>query len=143
MDATPLLARLHGVRLVRPGRWMARCPAHDDRSPSLSVRDTGDRVLIYCWAGCDSDAVIGAAGLRWADLYPDPWRCAAARPNEGARAYARRVMAQADPMDFERRILAIAAADLRAGRALSAEDRARVAVAQERLAAAQEVPHGR
>jgi putative DNA primase/helicase len=39
--------------------WSARCPAHDDRSPSLSLRDTPDgRVLVYCHAGCKQDEVI-------------------------------------------------------------------------------------
>jgi hypothetical protein len=49
--------------------WSARCPAHNDRRPSLSVRDTGDgKVLVRCHAGCDQDDVIAhlkASGL-WA-----------------------------------------------------------------------------
>ena len=40
--------------------WMARCPAHDDRYPSLSIRETDDgKVLVYCHAGCDQMSVIG------------------------------------------------------------------------------------
>jgi len=36
------------------GSWMARCPAHDDREPSLSIRDADDsKVLVHCHAGCD------------------------------------------------------------------------------------------
>ena len=39
------------------GGWMARCPAHDDREPSLSIRDADDgKVLVRCHAGCDQDA---------------------------------------------------------------------------------------
>ncbi len=39
--------------------WMARCPAHDDQRPSLSIRDTDDgKVLVYCHAGCDQMSVI-------------------------------------------------------------------------------------
>ena len=39
------------------GGWMARCPAHDDREPSLSIRDAGDgKVLVRCHAGCDQRA---------------------------------------------------------------------------------------
>ena len=48
--AAPLLERLEGVISTGADRWYARCPAHDDRSPSLSVTDTGDRVLIHCFA---------------------------------------------------------------------------------------------
>ena len=55
--------------------WMARCPAHDDRSPSLSLRDAGaDRVLVYCHAGCDQRRVIAALsslGL-WTEPHPSP-----------------------------------------------------------------------
>lgn len=50
--------------------WMARCPAHDDRSPSLSIADAGDgKVLVRCHAGCDQRDVIAALRARgvWED----------------------------------------------------------------------------
>ena len=58
------LARALGGR--KAGKdWMARCPAHDDREPSLSVRDTEDgKVLVHCHAGCEQSRVIDALGLR-------------------------------------------------------------------------------
>jgi hypothetical protein len=38
--------------------WMARCPAHDDYDPSLSLADTADgKVLLHCHAGCDQHRV--------------------------------------------------------------------------------------
>lgn len=41
------------------GGWMARCPAHEDREPSLSIRDGDDsKVLVRCHAGCDQARVI-------------------------------------------------------------------------------------
>ena len=47
------------------GGWMARCPAHDDREPSLSIRDGGDgKVLVHCHAGCDQGRVIAALRSR-------------------------------------------------------------------------------
>lgn len=130
---TPFLARLEHVRPAGAGRWTARCPAHGDRSPSLSIRDTGDRVLIHCFSGCDPSDVLAAVGLAWKDLYSDRWECAAKRPNEAARRYARRTLAATDPLDLERLVLRIAAADRRAGKPLTVEDRARVQVAVERL----------
>jgi hypothetical protein len=43
------------------GGWIARCPAHDDRTPSLSLTDTqDDKVLVRCHAGCDQEGVIAA-----------------------------------------------------------------------------------
>jgi hypothetical protein len=134
--AAPLLAKLEGVRPAGPGRWYARCPAHDDKSPSLSVRETGDKVLLHCWTGCTADEVLAALGLAWSALYPDRWDCAKARPNEGAARSAKRILDGADPLEFERKVLLVAAADLEAGRELSAEDRARVELALERIDAA-------
>jgi len=63
-----LLARLEGVRPAGPRSWVARCPAHDDRDPSLSVSVKEGRVLLHCFAGCAPDAVLGAVGLTWRDL---------------------------------------------------------------------------
>ncbi len=48
------------------------CPAHDDRSPSLSIAAGDDgRVLVHCHAGCSAEAVVQAIGLEMADLFPD------------------------------------------------------------------------
>ena len=67
-----VLKRLEGVRRTGPERWMARCPSHEDRTPSLSIRAGDDgRVLIYCFAGCGAYRVLDAVGLDMADLYPE------------------------------------------------------------------------
>ena len=72
MTATALLGRLQGVRQTGPGRWLAQCPAHEDRSPSLSVRELDDgRVLLYDFAGCETQAVLDALGLEMAALFPE------------------------------------------------------------------------
>jgi hypothetical protein len=45
--------------------WMARCPAHEDREPSLSIKDADNgKVLVRCHAGCDQQKVIGALTAR-------------------------------------------------------------------------------
>jgi hypothetical protein len=52
--------------------WMARCPAHEDRTPSLSVREAIDgKVLLTCHAGCSLDRIVAALGLTIADLFPN------------------------------------------------------------------------
>lgn len=48
---------------------LARCPAHNDRTPSLSVRDGADGVLLTCFSGCDRRDVIAA--LRDLGLWPE------------------------------------------------------------------------
>lgn len=64
------LARV-GCPPRRTGRsWRARCPAHADRTPSLSLSE-GDagRVLIHCFGGCDFHGVLQALGLSVEDLF--------------------------------------------------------------------------
>ena len=52
--------------------WMALCPAHEDRRPSLSIRDADNKVVIYCHAGCNQERVISALRARglWSDHRP-------------------------------------------------------------------------
>lgn len=71
MTAQALLDRLERVRATGPGRWIARCAGHEDRSPSLSVRELEDgRVLLRCHAGCATADVLAAVGLDWDALFP-------------------------------------------------------------------------
>jgi len=63
------IARALGGRRCGSG-WVTRCPAHEDRRPSLSIRDgDGERVLVHCHAGCPQEAVIEA--LRRRGLWPE------------------------------------------------------------------------
>ena len=71
MSAETLITRLHGVKNTGPNRWLARCPAHDDRSPSLSITDRDGRVLLHCFGGCETEDVLGAVGLRFSDIMPE------------------------------------------------------------------------
>ena len=52
-------------------QWTARCPVHDDSTPSLSVGIGRDgRALLRCWAGCATVDVVAALGLAMRDLFP-------------------------------------------------------------------------
>lgn len=73
MTASILLSKLDKVQSTGPGRWRARCPAHEDGQPSLSILEKEDgRVLMHCFAGCDVESVLDAVGLAFTDLYPEP-----------------------------------------------------------------------
>jgi len=66
-----VLAKLPDAKRNGTG-WIARCPAHDDRKPSLSISEGDDgRALLHCHAGCDIADVVVAMGLTKADLMPD------------------------------------------------------------------------
>lgn len=71
MSVDNLLSRLDAVKGGH-GRWIARCPAHDDRSPSLSICECDDgRILVHCHAGCSPADIMSAVGLSMTDLFPD------------------------------------------------------------------------
>lgn len=61
LDLSAVLGRLDGVRRVAGG-YVARCPAHDDREPSLSLGEgTDGRLLLFCFAGCAFETILRAA----------------------------------------------------------------------------------
>jgi len=69
------LDELEQVRKTARG-WMALCPAHEDSSRSLSIAEGDDgRVLLNCFAGCTTNRICAALGLRIADLFgeTDPY----------------------------------------------------------------------
>lgn len=71
MIADRLLTRLDRVRQTGSNQWSACCPAHNDRSPSLGIKELADgRVLIRCHAGCNADEIVSAVNLSLSDLYP-------------------------------------------------------------------------
>src|SRR5579875_445323 len=65
-----LLTRLQKVRKVTHG-WTARCPAHRDKHPSLSI-DLGEQghILLKCFAGCSLEAIVQAVGMSMTELFP-------------------------------------------------------------------------
>jgi len=69
MNIATFLDRLDNVHRNGSG-WTARCPAHDDDAPSLSINEGDDgRVLVHCHAGCDTVAIVAAMGLTMRDLF--------------------------------------------------------------------------
>ena len=69
MTTHQIAAQLHARPRGR-GHWVALCPAHGDRDPSLSIAEGRDgRTLLYCFAGCTIDSIARAAGLSMRDLF--------------------------------------------------------------------------
>lgn len=130
MPIDTLLSRLDKPRQTGPGRYIARCPAHADKSPSLSIRELDDgRVLVHCFTGCPVSDVLSAVGLEFADLYPE-------RPAADLAKPERRPFPAADVLRaLYREVLIVAAAAgfILADRALSATDRERLELAVERI----------
>jgi len=71
MDLRDFLDRLPSYRKSGKGSYMAQCPSHDDKSPSLRITEGQDgRILIHCYAGCGATDVVQAVGLQLSDLFP-------------------------------------------------------------------------
>jgi hypothetical protein len=88
MSAAALLDRLDRVKHTGPGRWIACCPAHEDKSPSLSIRELDDQtVLVKCFAGCGAIDVLDALGIEWSALFPRGSRQGARPSHSGIPAH--------------------------------------------------------
>ena len=72
MSADKLLSRLQRVKRTGPGKWVASCPTREDKSPSLAIAEKDDgTVLLHDFGGDSVEAILGAVGLSFSDLYPD------------------------------------------------------------------------
>lgn len=116
-----VLTRLDKVKATGPNKWKACCPAHDDKSPSLSIKETADgTVLLKCWAGCTAAEITGAIGLELRDLFPGEHQ-----PRRGPSKAA---------IEHERRIVSIGLSLLARDSTLSPSDLERLETARRRLA---------
>ena len=139
MSVDSLLAKLEGVRSNGRGRWMARCPSHEDRLPSLSIRELDDgRILLHCFGQCGVEEVLGALGLEFDALFPE-------KPQEHAKG-ERRPFPASDVLRAladESMIVAVAAANVAQRVELTDADRERLMLAAERINAGRSLALGR
>lgn len=114
MTPQTLLDRLQKVRSQGPNRWMACCPAHDDKNPSLAIKEEPDgRVLIHCFAGCGAVDVLAAIGLQMTDIMPES--CGDHR----APWWADQRKEEPERVRIARNILSVVNVDLAMGRPVS------------------------
>lgn len=67
--------REHGSRIEsHGGYWMAQCPKHEDRKPSLSLAQGDVGAVLCCQFGCDTRDILAALNLGWADLFDESRR---------------------------------------------------------------------
>lgn len=135
MSAAPIdriLALVSKAKQRQPGQWSACCPAHDDKGPSLSVRELPDgSVLVYCFAGCGAAAVVAALGLEMSDLFPPREKTG----REPARPPRLLTAPQAlELLETEARLVAVAAGNLMHGVILNQCDLDRLTQAAGRIA---------
>lgn len=120
-----VLSRLDKVKANGAGKWLACCPAHNDKSPSLSIKEADDgKVLLHCWVGCTAMDITAAIGLELKDLFP-----------ADGRLHVRRGPSRA-AQQFEAVIISVAVEQIRLGKQLSAADLDRLELAKSRLGVA-------
>jgi hypothetical protein len=134
MDVNDLLSRLSKVRRTGQGTWVACCPAHQDRTPSMTIKETPDGViLMHDFGGCGTDAILAVLGLEMGDLFPEPL---------GHHFPSRRQFSASDALRClarESSIVAMAAADQSEGKPVDTD---RAAIAAGRIAEALEMTCG-
>jgi hypothetical protein len=74
LDRVTSALESHGLTCKHTSRdtAMALCPCHNDKTPSLSLRQSRGRALVYCHAGCQTTDVLMALGLTPPDLFDNP-----------------------------------------------------------------------
>jgi hypothetical protein len=127
-----LISRLQVVK-GRNGAWTARCPAHEDKSPSLAVREGEDgRVLLHCFGGCSTSDVLASIGMDMSDLFPagDKRREVVSKPSMKPAFFASDLMRI---IHFEALVVQIVAYDIAHGKLPTEETRERMLTAYQRI----------
>ncbi len=131
MNIDTLLPHFDGVKKTGHGKYIARCSAHDDRNPSLAISEGDEgRLLLKCWAGCETEDVLSAVGLKFADVMPervgDDHRYKPLRQ----RFDARQLLAT---LDHEAMVTAVIAGDILEHKLIDEDTWGRLASAVERI----------
>ena len=133
-----LLSRLQRVKRTGTGKWIASCPTREDKSPSLAIRETDDgTILMHDFGGDSVEAILGAVGLSFADLFPD-------KPGAIGKPI-RRPFSASDVLSlvaFESTVVVIVVSDLLRRNSATEQDLDRLLVAAQRLGRAAEVCNG-
>jgi len=112
MSIENLLQRLTKVKGGRD-RWTASCPAHEDRSPSLAIRETEDgRILLKCFGGCSVQEIVGAIGMDIGELFPPDDKLSHHKPKVKNAFYATDLLRV---IEFESVLVSVAASNLANG----------------------------
>ncbi len=131
MAIETLISRLDGVKETGAGRYLSRCPAHDDRSPSLAIKDGDDgRVLIHCFAGCETADVLSAIGMTFSDIMPERIGSDHSYKPIRNRVNARGAL---EALDHEALVVSVIASDIQERRNIDEPTWARLSLAVQRI----------
>lgn len=134
-----ILPRLSKVRETGRGNWIACCPAHEDSSPSMTMREEKDgRILVRCHAGCSFEEIVTAVGFGYEPWFPPKqegdFKRAVKRPYPAADVL--------EAVHFETALVLVAACNIANGRVLTVEDKERLMTAYHRISEARRLSLG-
>ena len=93
MIVDKLLPRLEKVKRRGDNSWMALCPAHNDKNPSLAVTEKDGTVLLHCFSHqCDVSDIVHAVGLEISELFPEQIKAEGVRPIKKKRFPAEAIL---------------------------------------------------
>lgn len=116
------LSRLDGLQQRGPKKWVAKCPAHQDKTPSLAITELNDgRLLVHDFGGCDTSSVMAAVGLNMGDLFPDGGS-EHHHPLAFAKVEKRQAQQRAEALASARLVLDMAEAMRKEGEKLTPQD---------------------
>lgn len=140
MHVEELLARLTKVKKAGPDKWVACCPAHEDRSPSLAIKESEGTILLHCFAGCSVEDVCGAVGIEITELFPPTDKREWVGQEKPVKFGAVRFSAidALRCLSGEGSVILLLACDMAEGKVLSSDEQDRLVTALGRLNAAME-----
>ena len=135
MSIENLLSRLEKVRKRGGNQWMASCPCHEDKTPSLSIKESSGTILIHCFAQqCTPEEICSAIGMEVTDLFPPSDDYDAAKSQQRKQFYdAAQIL---EGLAWEMLVAHVITADVLKNGTIDAEERARLAQASMRINAA-------
>lgn len=129
----PLLSQLSKVSQNGRGQYIACCPAHNDKHPSLAIRQIDDgKILLKCFGGCSTYEIVNAVGMDLSDLFPKESGYSKPTKNPFSASSVLRCV------QSEALIVVIAALNIANGMTLSKEDLGRLVTAASRIGGAYE-----
>lgn len=127
MNIYSLITYFDKARKLSETRYQACCPAHGDKTPSMSIYSDNGKILIHCFAGCSTESIMSAIGLPMSELFEDD--------NFDKEKYKQEKQREEKKKGFIHcfNVIALAESDQLRGRELSPNDRKTVREAYREL----------
>ena len=131
MIADKILPLLDKVKSKGDNSWLACCPAHDDKNPSLGITEKDDKLLLHCLShDCNVSDIVHAVGLELSDLFAENIRIEGARPIRKKRFPAEAIL---EALAEEAVVMELGLAALATGGTLNKKAQARMREASNRF----------